>query len=111
MNSPKLRRCRGCGEPIAATARPSATFCNSACKATFHNRKKTRGAIAYDLVMAITVTTREERKINRALKPWSELNRLAENWRAEDAKLGIVSYDPLVATLTRLRDAGHLERC
>ena len=44
--------CRECGAPFQA-ARRTAAFCGVDCKTTWNNRRKSRGADLYDLIMTM----------------------------------------------------------
>lgn len=48
-----IRQCRECGEPLAVKSGPGRPrkYCSVACNKLFDNRRMTRGALMYDLVM------------------------------------------------------------
>jgi len=66
--------CRECG------ARAGGQFCSTACKTAWNNRRKSRGAVLYDLFMAM----RFERKAVAGDNLWTLLCRLGTDWRSED---------------------------
>lgn len=71
--------CQECG--TAYTARKAdQRFCSTACCKVFNNRRMRRGALLYDLFMAL----RYERKAAYAMGVWKAACRLAEGWRDED---------------------------
>ena len=72
-------RCLNCGEPFTRGAR-AAEFCGRKCVRAFNNRRMTRGAALYDLVMI----ARFERDVAKANKVWRAINRLASRYRDED---------------------------
>lgn len=46
------RECVECGNPVTQKKKgPPAEFCSEPCRQTWKNRRMTRGAILYDLVM------------------------------------------------------------
>lgn len=44
------RLCQECGQPFQATQ--PALFCGRVCRVTFNNRRRARGAMLYDFLMA-----------------------------------------------------------
>ncbi len=72
--------CLECGEGFDLDARFNAEFCGDSCRKAFNNRRATRGAVIYDLFMAL----RYERKLASKLKVWKLLCRLAMDFRKED---------------------------
>ena len=86
-------QCRECGSPV----RPEASFCSTAHRAAWHNRRKARGSDLYDLFMAL----RFQRKEAGGKSVWSLLCRMASNWRAEDKAAGRESFAPLHETIPR----------
>ncbi len=72
--------CLECGEPMEGVQKRGKEFCCSACRLTFNNRRLQRGALVYDLFMAL----RFDREMSKALKVWSLLTRLAKQFRDED---------------------------
>lgn len=71
--------CLNCGVRFTRGARrPS--FCSRKCVRAFNNRRMTRGAVLYDLVMV----TRYERDAAKRHKVWRTINRLAARYRDED---------------------------
>lgn len=73
------RKCCNCGLAINKPD-PRTRFCSTRCKGEFNNRRATRGAVAYDFVMAM----RYDRSEAKVLKAWGTLCHLAAKWRAED---------------------------
>lgn len=73
------RLCAECGKPYTAR-REASRFCCPQCRTDFLNRRNMRGAIAYDLFMAL----RFERDDARRKQVWSAMCRLAADWRNED---------------------------
>lgn len=64
---PRSFECRECGGEFYArgTVRRTPEFCGSGCKSEWHNRRRARGAMLYDLVMA----SRYERHRNGGGRP------------------------------------------
>jgi hypothetical protein len=79
MVSPGL--CRECGAALTAR-RATAQFCDDQCRGIFHKRKATRGALAYDFLMA----WRFEREVFENAGGRNLLGRLAAAFRAEDER-------------------------
>lgn len=73
------RACLNCGAAYTAS-QATARFCGKACRDAFDNRRKARGTILYDLLMAHNY----ERDIARPMLLWSKMFRAASHWRAED---------------------------
>lgn len=73
------RVCAECGTDFRSAKRHAA-FCGDPCKRAWNNRRATRGAVVYDLLMAL----RHERKLATTLKVWSLLCRLAQAFAEED---------------------------
>lgn len=73
------RTCTECGALHVAAAK-HADFCGAPCRKAFNNRRLTRGAELYDLVMVL----RHERGVARAMKVWGLICRLAQGFREED---------------------------
>ena len=72
------RRSHPCLECGGATTRGD--FCCPACRVSFNNRRKVRGAELYDLYMA----HRFDRAAATELGVFQAINRLASNYRQED---------------------------
>jgi len=68
--------CRECGAPA------SGQFCRTACKTAWNNRRRTRGAVLYDLFMA----HRCERGATADANLWTLMCRLGTDWKTEDQK-------------------------
>jgi predicted nucleic acid-binding Zn ribbon protein len=81
-------RCRECGEGFLAR-RAGREFCSDRCRRIFHNRKTARGALLYDLVMAL----RYDRKRAATSRAFSLLCRMAAAFKAEDDRAGRQSWD------------------
>ena len=95
----RKRPCLECGGSFAARRR-EAEFCCDACRKAFHNRRLTRGAELYDLLML----HRFERDTARDMGAQSLMNRMASVWREEDRKTrsGRRSWTTAAATGQRL---------
>ena len=73
------RYCMECGEGyVAATTRSK--FCCLPCNKTFNNRRSMRGAILYDLFMAL----RFERGLADKLNLWTLVCRQCMFWKMAD---------------------------
>lgn len=73
------RVCRECG--LAYQAKKAAsTFCATACRMAFNNRRRDRGAEIYDLFMA----TRFDRKDAGEARAWALMCSLASAYRDAD---------------------------
>lgn len=99
--------CQECGK-LASAARTSQFFCGSDCRVAFNNRRKVRGADAYDLFRAL----RRERSEAKRLNLWTELCRLELQWEEDDRKSrpGRRSYVRPTVALANLYDKGALQR-
>jgi hypothetical protein len=75
------RICSECGVEFRA-AMKHADFCGTACRKLFNNRRLTRGAELYDLIMVL----RFDRGPAQLLKVWNLICRLASEYRAEDQR-------------------------
>ena len=73
------RHCVECGAPYAAK-KQTALFCSSDCRDMFHRRRKERGAVLYDMVMAM----RYERGRSAEKKLYTMLCREAAEFRDID---------------------------
>jgi len=82
------RYCNECRQAYEAK-KVSARFCGAACRSTFNNRRKVRGAELYDLFMA----QRHDRKAAQEAGVWKRLCRLAQSYKAQDDAEDLVSYD------------------
>jgi hypothetical protein len=72
-------------------------FCSHACGTTWNNRRKTRGAEAYDIVMSM----RFDRPNAKMLKAWTLLCRMASQWNHEDQEAGRRSFGTLAEVMDR----------
>ncbi|MFN8992630.1 MAG: transcriptional regulator [Pseudomonadota bacterium] len=77
----RLVACLECGAEFHP-GRAGGEFCCTPCRKAFNNRRMTRGALLYDLLMAL----RFERKEARLLGVWQALCRLASDFREEDKR-------------------------
>jgi hypothetical protein len=77
--SARLNACTECGGMHAKAG----TFCSTACRQAYNNRRLQRGGEFYDLYMAY----RFERELGVRLGLWQAINRLASNFRNEDKLL------------------------
>jgi hypothetical protein len=114
----QVRCCCECGSPLKgpsaegsnkpARGRKQSKVCSTLCKATWNNRRKTRGAELYDLWMAM----RYEREDAKALGVWKEMCRMSEQWMDDDKAEGRVerrkTYDRAGVVIQRLKDTGRL---
>jgi hypothetical protein len=96
--------CIECHQPLHPGR--AAKFCGVPCKATWNNRRKSRGQDLYDLFMNM----RYNRAVASEAGVWAEMCRLAEGWHDEDLAANRQSYDPPSVVLPRLKDAGRLVR-
>jgi hypothetical protein len=74
------RQCRECGGEFTSR-QYNAEFCGAPCRRSFNNRRATRGAILYDLVLI----ERADPKGFAANKLETRVEELIERWREEDA--------------------------
>lgn len=70
------RACRECGAPFVP-GNTHGEFCSTACRKAFANRRMTRGAELYDLLMVL----RYERPLARAKSVFTLLCRAAQRFR------------------------------
>lgn len=96
-NSKGVCKCRECGEHFGKARDHEQLFCSSACRTSFNNRRKQRGADLYDLFM----TMRYERGTAKLLGVWAILCRLAQDWNEDDKAEGRKSYLPARRVLER----------
>ena len=111
-----VRCCRECSTPLVAApaadseakkkSRSDTKFCSIACKNTWNNRRKNRGADLYDLWMAMRYSREDAKKFG----VWKEMCRLSEKWHSEDTAARRVAYEKPKVVLARLMDAGRLPR-
>lgn len=89
------RVCIECGEAITAVS--GVDYCSSACRHTFNNRLKQRGAI----LMSLYMVHRYERPLAKAEGVFALINRFAMICRDEDhaQRAGRRSWRPLKAVL------------
>ena len=74
------RQCDECGQEFIAK-RADSYYCSTDCRKTFNNRRAMRGAVVYDLLMAM----RYERDLAKKLQlTWTVVCRLAEMYRRQD---------------------------
>jgi hypothetical protein len=99
MSNAKPRLCRECGTPLDGDATKRKQYCGNACRKTFNNRRAERGALMYDLFMAV----RYDRSRAADLQLWSKLCRYAEDCREKDVaeRNGRASYLPAREVLDR----------
>lgn len=72
-------KCLECGCETISTRKPK-LFCCPAHQVAHTNRRRERGAVIYDLFMAM----RYERKLSAKLKVWGTMCQQAAEWRRED---------------------------
>lgn len=73
------RECNECGETFQAKRR-EAEFCGDKCRKAYHNRRMTRGAELYDMLM----TMRFDRGHAKDEQLWSHLCAVASAYRDAD---------------------------
>ena len=74
------KACRECGRPEFEWARERGDFCCDACRRDWNNRRQARGAVLYDLVMAL----RFDRKASQEIKLWTIVCKFCAIWRDDD---------------------------
>jgi hypothetical protein len=79
-------RCRECGRELHASR---AAFCETACRRAFNNRKASRGAQLYDLIMAL----RLDRNAAAEAGVFFLICRMIKKFANEDALAGRCSWD------------------
>lgn len=84
------KKCCECGTDLVIQDK-SKEFCDTACRISFHNRRKKRGAEMYDLFMHL----RYNRKEAQGKEVWSLICNMAMTWNEEDQEAGRVSYHDL----------------
>ena len=77
----KLFDCLECGKPSSSPA-ANAEFCSTPCRKAWNNRRLTRGAELYDLMMVC----RFDRGRAKALRIWTLMCRLVSTFRHEDRR-------------------------
>lgn len=79
----RVKECRECGSQFEESVdqRRPRVFCGSGCKSTWHNRRRVRGAMLYDLFMS----TRYQREHAVSAGATSMMSQLAAAFLAEDA--------------------------
>lgn len=92
------RTCSECGRSYTA-AKQHGDFCAGDCRKAWNNRRMTRGAEVYDLLMA----WRYDRKVSGAVKAWTLLCRMARGFREQDRREreGRHSWRPAPEVLAR----------
>lgn len=88
-------KCLECGEKFKASRDHEQLFCSSACRSTWNNRRKSRGAEVYDLFM----TMRFDRA--NAEGVWAVMCRMASEWNAEDKEANRRSFGPVKKVMER----------
>lgn len=74
------KTCRECGLPDWEWSRERGDFCCDACRRDWNNRRQARGAVLYDLVMAL----RFDRKAAQEIKLWTIVCKFCSIWKDED---------------------------
>lgn len=94
----KLFDCLECSAPSSSPA-ANAEFCSTPCRKAWNNRRLTRGAELYDLMMVC----RFDRGRAKALRIWTLMCRLVSTFRAEDRRerQGRRSWSPAEQVLER----------
>src|SRR6266511_4036800 len=82
--------CRECGKMFIAR-RAKRDFSSKKCRRDFHNRRMTRGAELYDVLMSL----RFARAQAKAEGVWSLLCRMAASYKASDDREGRRSWDDI----------------
>lgn len=80
---PYKRTCLECRGGFTAR-QYSADFCGAECRRTFNNRRATRGAVLYDLLLI----QHEDHAAFDKLRLDGRLTAMVEGWRKEDAERG-----------------------
>lgn len=75
------RTCPECGKDFTS-AKKHAEHCSPACRKAFNNRRQARGAIAYDMLMAMRYERNEATKAGL----WADMCKTAQYWKMEDDK-------------------------
>lgn len=88
------RTCANCGAEFEAK-RPEAENCSDKCRKARNNRRMTRGAEAYDVLMNM----RFERGAAKEEKLWSLLCAMASEWKAEDEAMNARTHQSLPNSL------------
>ena len=83
----KTYECLECGTKFTKTVGPRAAgkaieFCSTSCRSAWHNTRKTRGALLYDLMM----TNRLDRQTAEEMGLYTIICRQISNWRDEDER-------------------------
>lgn len=81
-----------------ANAYPGSRFISTDARVAWNNRRKTRGAAVYDLLMG----WRYDRPIATALHVFSTICALLKQWHDEDEATGRIGYLPPLAALKAL---------
>ena len=91
----RVRTCAECGEPHQRDG----LFCSQSCRLAFNNRRLLRGAVLYDLFMAL----RFDRHAPSVGQAWRAMCRAAAAWRDEDhrQRAGRKSWRPPAEVLSR----------
>jgi hypothetical protein len=94
----RVSACLECGKSFSRPTR-TADFCSTPCRKTWNNRRMTRGAELYDLLMA----HRFQRPLAKTLGVLSLINRLASLFRERDhaEREGRLSWHPPTEILAR----------
>jgi hypothetical protein len=100
----QLFECLECGAPTSTVA-VNAAFCSAPCRKAWNNRRMTRGAELYDLVMV----WRYDRTAANAMHIWRSPCRLARAFRDEDRRdrAGRRSWLPLAQVLAKKPHLSH----
>lgn len=77
---------------------PGSRFIDTKARTDWNNRRKLRGALVYDLLMA----WRYDRPIATALGVFSTICKMLRQWHAEDEEAGRVGYLPPAMALESL---------
>lgn len=83
------RICYETGTDLGADAKDGKHFSSDAARTTWNNRRKNRGAIIYDLLMA----WRYDRPVAKALNVFSTICKLLAEWHREDGEAGRIGYN------------------
>lgn len=92
--------CLECYGDIGRSARPDCLFCTSACRIQFNQRRLTRGATLYDLVMALHDPGLSRGQTRAARKALVVV--LESFWTADTVDVGNARYKPIDLVLNEV---------
>lgn len=92
--------CLECHHGLDEIARPDRLFCSSSCRIRFNQRRLTRGATVYDLVMAVHDPSLSRAQARAAKKALFVV--LDAFWNADTADGGQARYKPIGLVLNEV---------